>query len=215
MPRPAGGYRIDGEPVPGISTVAEYGKPCEGLKVWAHRLGLRGIDMDSELAREAGIGTLAHGLFDAFLLKRPAPSTEGYTDEQIAKAMTSFGAARSWAEQSRLEVTHTELTLYSKTLRVAGTLDAAVRILGKRAIADWKTTKGLYPEAVVQVKGYGMVWDENFPEDQVDGGYHLVRFDKETGGFEHRWWPELANAGRAFIRKRELWDLRTLRAVTQ
>ncbi len=218
MARPASGYFNPddrSERWPGISTIAGYGKDSRGLMIWAHRLGQRGIDMDSELAREAGAGTLTHDLFEAYLLHKPEPSLDQYTPQQIEKARTSFGAAKTWAEQSKLEVTHTEVTLLSRKYRAGGTLDAASRIGGKRAILDWKTSPDIYPEMVVQVKGYGLLWDETFPEDPVTGGYHVIRFDKLTGGFAHYWWPELEAAGRAFALKRELYDIaRTMKTIT-
>jgi hypothetical protein len=210
MARPAGGYDIDGEPVPGISTVAKIGEDTGGLQHWYWHEGHAWKGTYAQWRQRTGqpvdAGTCGHALFEAWLLKQPEPDLSPYDAAAVAMARMSFGAARAWAEQSRLEVTHTELTLISRTLRVGGTLDAAARVGGQRVIADWKTSKGVYGEMKVQLGGYGLLWDEIYPDDPVTGGFHLVRFDKVTGGFEHRWWPKLEGAQHAFRLKRQLYE---------
>lgn len=205
MARPAGGYDIDGEPVPGISTVAKIGEDTGALQWWHWHEGhaWKGSYAQWKVRADqpADLGTLVHDTFEAWLLRgeEPAPGLPN-------PVMTSFGAAKMWAQQSKVEITHTEVTMISRTLRVGGTIDAAVRVHGQRAIADWKSSKGIYNEMKVQLSGYGMLWNETFPDDPVTGGFHLVRFDKASGGFEHRWWPTLEGAAQAFRLKRALYD---------
>lgn len=210
MGRPKGGYDIDGEPVPGISTVAKVGEDPGGLLHYHWHEGHAWKGTYAQWKHRAGqptdIGHAVHGLFECFLLGRPEPDLLHLDGPALEKARISFGAATVWAAQSKLEITHTELTLISRVMRVGGTIDAAARVMGLRSIVDWKSSKGVYGDMVCQLAGYGMAWDENFPEDPITGGYHLVRFDKITGGFDHRWWPDLPGAKRAFLRKRALYD---------
>jgi len=53
---------------------------------------------------------------------------------------------------------------------------------------DWKSCSGKiipYADHKIQVRGYGILWDENHPDIPIDGGYHLVAFNKNSLGFTH------------------------------
>lgn len=183
MARPRGGYDIDGEAVPGISTVSKVGEDQGGLMHWHWHEGHAWTGTYKQWKTRADqptdFGTQVHDLFETWLFQRDLFSEDLSAYPQPVQV--SFGAARAWAEQSKVEVTHTELSMISRRLRVGGTIDAAVRVGGQRAIADWKSSKAIYNEMKVQLAGYGLVWDECYPSDPVTGGFHLVRFDKETG----------------------------------
>ncbi len=58
-----------------------------------------------------------------------------------------------------------------------------------------------------QVAAYGKLWEENRPEQPVEGGYHIIRFDKTYGDFSHHWYPELDDAWTYFKLVREAYDL--------
>jgi len=208
MARPEGGYRLkDGTSVPGVSTVAKIGQDMGGLQWWIWNEGREGRSFEETKKKAANTGTIAHDMVDCWIHKRPWLRPEWATDEQVAQAGVAFSAFLRWAEGNQFVITHTELTLVSETYRVGGTLDAsACTIRGRRSMLDWKTSNDTYPEHLVQVKGYGLLWDEAFPDDPVVDGYHIVRFGKEYGNFSHHWWPELDVAGRAFLLKRELYD---------
>jgi hypothetical protein len=60
---------------------------------------------------------------------------------------------------------------------------------------------------LVQVAAYGHLWRENFPSEPLNGGFHLIRFDKEFGDFHQHWWAELDEAWRAFLLLRELYEI--------
>ena len=82
-----------------------------------------------------------------------------------------------------------------------------VAIGGRRCVLDWKSSNATYPEYLVQLAAYGALWTEAHPERPIDGGYHLIRFDKEFGDFHHHYWPELSRAWIAFLHLRELYDI--------
>jgi hypothetical protein len=206
MPRPEGGYRLrDGTPVPGITTPAGFIKDAGSLIHWAWKAGFAGQDY-RKLRDDAGTaGHLAHAAVEAWIRKQPY--TWDGPPAIVDRAKRSFGAFREWAENSRLEVTHPEISIVSETYRAGGTLDA-ILISGKRAIGDWKTADGLYPEALLQLAAYGRLWDEKFPQEKISGGYHLIRFDKTFGDYHHHYWPELEDAWQAWVHCRALYDLR-------
>ncbi len=72
--------------------------------------------------------------------------------ELIETAVTAF---HRWVAQSSLKVIATEVSLACDNLRFAGTLDgAAVEVHGRLALADWKTSGGVYWDYLPQVAAY-------------------------------------------------------------
>jgi hypothetical protein len=98
--------------------------------------------------------------------------------------------------------------LVSQVHRFGGTPDAVGRINGQLSLLDWKTSKAIYAEYLIQLAAYAHLWNSNRGE-QITGGIHCCRFDKSTGGFAHHWWPSeaLEPAWNAFLRLRDLYDL--------
>ena len=70
----------------------------------------------------------------------------------------------------------------------------------------WKSSNSIYPEYLIQVAAYGILWDEHNPDKPIDGGYHLIRFDKNFSDFHHHFWAELETAKAAFLKMRSLYD---------
>lgn len=200
----AGYYLADGARVPSVTTVISRFKDAGGLIHWAWALGKEGKDYKEERDKAADAGTLAHAAVEAWIHEQPY-AFEG-PDEICGKARKAFDAFLSWAGQSQLKITHTEVPLISEKYRFGGTLDA-MTISGKRALMDWKSSNRTYGEYLIQVRAYGQLWNENFPADPVTGGYDLVRFDKTYGDFHHHHWDELEGAWKAFLNLRELYDL--------
>jgi len=125
----------------------------------------------------------------------------------VKKAKSSFSAYLEWKGQSSLKPVLTELSLTSKRWLFGGTLDA-VQIGGRIAMLDWKTSNGIYQDHIIQVAGgYAILWEENYPDMPIDGGFHILRFSKEDGGFTHHFWPEIEGAKEAFIHMRILYEL--------
>jgi len=122
------------------------------------------------------------------------------------KAERAFGAFAEWKRQTQLQITQTEMPLVSEKYRFGGTFDA-ILVQGKRSVGDWKTSSQVYPEYLVQIAAYGRLWEENFPKEPIEGGYHLLRFDKTYGDFSHRWWAELDKAWEAFLHLRALYEI--------
>lgn len=205
MPTPKGGYFLaDGTRVPSVTTVLSRFKESGGLMHWAWTLGKDGKDYREERQRAADAGTLAHAAVEAWIHGQPI-SFDG-DPETCTKAQKAFDAFVAWATQSNLRVTHTEVSLVSEKYRFGGTLDAIV--LGNhRAMADWKSSNRIYPDYLIQIAAYGKLWEENHPDEPIDGGFHLLRFDKEFGDFHHHFWAELDRAWDAFLHLRALYEI--------
>jgi hypothetical protein len=202
-------YKLaDGTVVPSVTTVLGRFKDAGGLIHWAWSQGMDGKDYRETRDAAATAGTCAHAMVEAHIRGLefdPVP----YDPETLKKANTSFGAFLEWAKASQLKPAHTECSMVSETYRFGGTLDT-ILINGKLAIGDWKTSNGIYSDMLCQVAAYGKLWEENHPEQPIEGGYHIIRFDKTYGDFNHHWFPELDDGWEYFnlVRQAYVFDKR-------
>lgn len=199
-----GGYRLaDGTRVPSVTTILSRFKDAGGLIHWAWELGLDGKDYRAVRDDAATAGTLAHEAVERWIKGEPVGFPENAIGDKASKA---FGAFVEWADQTQLKVTETELPMVSERHRFGGTFDA-ILVKGKRAMGDWKTSNGLYPEYLIQVAAYAALWGENRPNEPIEGGFHVLRFDKNFGDFHHHYFGELGEAWEAFQHMRALYDI--------
>lgn len=204
MPTQHQGYFLkDGTKVPSVTTVLSRFKDSGGLIHWAWKLGTEGKDYRQVRDAAADAGTLAHAAVDDWIHKRPVTFTGD--PEVCQRAEKAFGAFLEWANQTQLVVTHTEMPLISERYKFGGTFDA-ILVKGRRSMGDWKSSNAIYGEYLAQVAAYGILWEENYPDQPIDGGYHLLRFDKEYGDFHQHWWGELEAGKRFFLHLREAYE---------
>ena len=176
MGRPTDGYRIDGERVPGTTTITGRFKDSGALVAWANRIGLEGKSMAEVRDKAADAGTCVHEMVDCDWHGRTFDRS-AYKPELLEKADHAYLAYLSWKEQTKLKVEQSELPLISRIHRFGGTLDA-VMVGNQLALGDWKSSNGIYADMLVQVAGgYSLLWQEHFP-DQTLHGIQIVRFSK-------------------------------------
>jgi hypothetical protein len=191
-----GGYYLkDGTRVPSVTTVLGRFKDAGPLLHWSWKLGLEGKDYRKVRDDAANAGTLAHEAAEAWA-KGQVYEFDLATDVG-QRASTAFGAFLEWTRQTKFTVERTEQPLVSEKYGFGGTFDLTI-VNGKRAMSDYKTSGGVYVEYLAQIAAYGLLFEENHPEEPLDGGYHLLRFDKVWGDLHTHWWPEL-DAGRRFF----------------
>lgn len=231
----AGYFTKDGTRVPSVTTILGRYKESGALLHWAAgqsveyvkrellKIPTSGLDDPavprSELLKlceqakhayrtvrddAADAGTMAHDAVERCIKGEEISDSFFPLNDVGAKARTSFLAFMQWANQTQLKVTHTEVALVSEKYRFGGTLDAMM-IRQHRSCGDWKTSNSVYGEYLCQVAAYGILWDENYPDDPITGGYHLLRFDKIYGDFHAHYWAELETAKRSFLLMRELY----------
>jgi hypothetical protein len=192
-----------GEKLPSVTTITGRFKNSFPLLLWTKKMFREGKDPDAIKDEAASAGTLAHEAIEAWKLGQSYafPDTEAGKKAQVA-----FGAFLEWAKQSNLQITHNEVPLVSEKWQFGGCLDAMF-VSEKRSLGDWKSSNGVYEDYLIQLAGYGILWNETHPDDPITGGFHLVRFDKENGDFCHHWYPELEDARKAFLLERKLYDI--------
>lgn len=194
--KPEGYFTKDGVRVPSVTTILSRFKESGALIHWAYECGKNGRDYREERDKAASSGTLAHDLVERWIKNEPL-TIEG-PEDVVLRARQAFDVFQEWASQTQLKVTHTELALVSEKYRFGGTLDAML-VNGKLALGDWKTSNAIYADYVSQVAAYGLLWEENHPEQPITGGYHIMRFAKEHPDFEHRFFAEVEDAKNMFL----------------
>jgi predicted RecB family nuclease len=212
MARPTAGYRLkDGTRVPGTTTIIGRFRESGALLHWAFEQGRSGAaSLYQERDAAADIGTMAHAMCDAYMrigdwdlaLEEFHP-----TVEQMTKARTAFEAFRTWTAANNFEVIACEEPLVSETHRYGGTPDFLVRKNGTLAMADLKTSNAIYRDYLLQVAAYAILWNETHPDDQINGGYHILRLGKDEPDFEHRYFATLDDAAELFLLLRKAYDL--------
>jgi hypothetical protein len=196
-------YFYDGQPVPGVTTVLGIISKGDALTRWAANCAvdyltprLQGEVSTDDLAvllhearsayddvkEEAGtIGTLAHNWIEQHLrgFNEPLPTNEF--------ARNSCEAALKWLRDNEWETIDVEKRIFSPTHLYAGTRDWYVRIHGRLAIADWKTSKAIYGSYWYQTAAYLRAEEESSGVEIPDRW--VIRIDKFTGEVEDQYEP--------------------------
>ncbi|HWC30709.1 MAG TPA: hypothetical protein VG845_11575 [Dehalococcoidia bacterium] len=136
--------------------------------------------------KKADLGTYLHEAIEAYALGKPFPKIR---DEASAR-MTNF---HGFLEEYRPVFEMTEASVFNRTHRYAGTLDAIIRLgdpgngEGARLLLDMKSGKAVYPEVALQLAAYthaefvAMPDGSEKPMPPVDGACALHLSDD---GFE-------------------------------
>ena len=202
MARPYAGYEIDGEKVPGVTTILSRFKDSGGLIYWAWDQGRQGKDFRETKQAAADAGTVAHDMVEHDIYGQRFNET-GIDPSILQAARGAYAAYKEWKAQTQLEVAESEISLLSRRYGFGGTLDALF-IRRRLALADWKTSKSVYTDYLLQLGAYAILWDENYPNRPIEGGFHLLRFSKQDSpdtpvSFSHHYWSQLDVAKQQFL----------------
>lgn len=205
MARPKAGYKNKkGKRVVGVTTPINRFKDSGGLLWWAFEQGKLAeqgeINSLYDKRDEAGeAGTLAHEMVEAHINEQLQPSPVDCSEEIYSQALQGFDNYLNWQENNKIEVVRQEIPLVSEKYQFGGTPDG-IGYDGqrRRILVDWKTSNKVYPDHLIQLAAYAQLWEENYPNDPITGGYHLCRFSKEHGDFAHHYFTELDDAWEQF-----------------
>ena len=203
--RPGAYITQDGTRVPGVTTLLGRFKESGPLLQWAFKQGQSGARSLYEKRDEAAeVGGVVHDIVECEIHGREAPAIP---DDMAERVQSALAAWHKWRDANRLEIVATEVPYVSEVHRFGGTLDAVARETdGRLVLLDWKTSNGVYTDYLLQLAAYKLLWDE-FNAEKITGGFHLVRFSKEHGDMEHRYWPDLSDAAEMFKHLRAAYDL--------
>jgi hypothetical protein len=206
--RPKDGYYLEPSHVrvPGVSTISNLlddGKSGRFIG-WAKNEVLAGRDPTKTKEKAMDAGTGCHALIEAHYLKIPV-DLESYESDVRYKAETAFLNFLSWAEAYQLEPLSVEEPMVSPTLKCGTTPDLIGYIKGKLAILDWKTG-GAYASSYIELAARKEIWQELHPDLPLKGGFHLLKFNRESGAFDHHYRETLPGAFETFLCLREVYD---------
>jgi len=193
------------ERVPSVTTVNSCLHP-RGLFHWNWVNGKEGREFGDGGTPALEVGSLVHNIVERYIHDETLPHV---ADELAPMVDSAFGAFKRWWLANGFKIIATEVPLVSKVHRVGGTPDAILLDSENRVcLGDWKSSNALYSDYLRQIAMYGAMWDEVAPERlKLTGGFHLVRFAKTDGDFEHRHFPDLNDALEMFLLLRRCYDL--------
>jgi hypothetical protein len=190
-------YNAEGKRVPGVTTVISkaLGFNKESLMFWANRVGREEGKYHRDVSEEAAtIGSIAHLGVEADVKNEPFDLNQiDLPAEHKIQLYTALGAWETWKSYTKLELLYSEVKVISEQMQVGGRIDTIARALDKLCLLDLKSGAGVYPEQLCQIAAYGHAWNETH-EEQIEG-YHILRIDKKTAAFTHRYYPPAALIG--------------------
>lgn len=199
MPKGKRGYRLaDGTKVTGVTTVLNRFKETSGLLYWAFEQGKAAERGEIEKLYDkrdsaAVTGKLVHSLVEDHLKGKEIGKIE---DNLVKKGYENY---LNWQSNNKIVIDKQEISLVSERWGFGGTVDGAGHdSKSRRIIVDWKTSDSVYHDYLLQLAAYGYLWNENYPDDLITGGYHLCRFSKTYGDFVHHYFEELNDAWEQF-----------------
>jgi hypothetical protein len=133
-------------------------------------------------------------------------SPDEYPIKAIPPAEKCLENWKEWKRTHSFKPIESELSLISEETQTGGTIDIVAMIDGKLSIADIKTGKEVYENHIIQLEFYKHLWEENFPEYPLEGGFHIIRTGKEIAMFSHAWYGEFPYAWSVFLKLRELYE---------
>ncbi len=175
-------YNREGKLLPGVTTVlGVLNKPALGP--WHNKMGLQGIDTAKYVDAMALIGTIGHQMICDH--NRGVPfQTNGHPAELIDKAENCFLSYLAWEKQHIVEPILCEAGLVSETYGYGGTVDMLANVDGVPTLIDYKTSRALYAEHMIQVAAYFELLIENGHRVQA---LRVLRIGRdETEGFAER-----------------------------
>jgi hypothetical protein len=192
MARPKKGYfNAAGLPIPGTGDINGRYMNRERLLYWAFNRGKQGLPKLYDNSA-LDIGTCVHTMAELDLAGRSQADIDFYlgatlTDtEECEKATASFKAFRAWRSQFHVDAYKQEISLVSEKLQYGGTLDTIAFIRSGKGLLEFKTSAEVYEDHLMQMAAYGILWEENFPSEPLDAGYHLILLPKDGAKPIHR-----------------------------
>jgi len=205
----------DGKKVPGVTTtISQLGWSKQPLMYWACSQGQKYPDLptyealNKERDAAADAGTVSHEMIDCDLKGNEFDSSK-YSAEILSKAETGFLNYLEWKRGANLKVVASETPLVSEMYLYGGTIDCLAIIRDRLTLLDWKTSNAVYEDHLIQIAAYAVLWEENFIDQPIKGGFDLLRISKETGAFTHYHWDSLPECFKAFLHLRDLYNIKT------
>jgi hypothetical protein len=201
-------HLADGTKVPSVTQIIEnIGWKSHGLMWWGYHLGLKGVDLKTYRAELADAGKLTHKMCEHDMRGLSEPDVTGLDEKLVAKARGSFQGYLRWKESMKLDIVSGEMAMVSEAHRYGGRPDAVGSLFGEPVMIDYKSSKDLYPEVIIQVAAYDRLWTEN--KDMPCTRHMVLRWNPEGRFVLHDLSEADLEAGwRGFLAAKQLHEIK-------
>ena len=138
------------------------------LVKWANKLGKKGIDVDEYTETTARLGTLIHNTVEVFINEGLTKMEEylnglfmSYTVNELHCALVGVNKFIEWFSTNDVQPIFTENKFISENYKYCGVLDFYCVLNGKFTIVDFKTSKSITNEQLLQLSSYQPLIEEN------------------------------------------------------
>jgi len=202
-------YYLDGKQLPGVSAILKnLGWSTNGLLNWQKTLLLKGQDPEASLTEAATLGTVTHQYLEDWIQQRTTDSSHVKpVHQQFAELAVQWFAA--WAVKQNFSFLATEQQVISSVHRYGGTFDVLGNHCGMKVLADFKTSKAVYPSHLIQLAGYQIAYDEMYPDEPIEK-MAVIKISSEEAQMQVHWLDveEWAAAREVFLYCRKLHALK-------
>jgi hypothetical protein len=163
-------YKLDGQWVPGVTTLLGKGLPKPALVYWAAKSVAEWVADNEEAVttmRAMGRGPMVAALKAVPWQERDDKAARGTEVHALAEKAAHGEAVEvpeyvaghvqgyvDWLDRENPEVLYTECAIGSRKWQYAGTFDAIMRFRGETWLVDIKTAKGVYGDNALQLAAY-------------------------------------------------------------
>jgi len=189
-------YIIDGKEVPRVTNISGM-LPKPWLHFWYGKHGTKQCEKMSQKSREFGL--LFHRLAEIRM------NGQKVNIKQYKKPMRGcYHGFIKWRKQREFSHVETEVILHNQRYGYAGTCDLAATIDDMVGVVDWKTSKDIYLEHLLQVAAYMVTFKEMTGVTPDFGGVLVVR---KNGKFLYRWfsWKLAERLHHYFLAELVMW----------
>lgn len=179
-------YEYNGSYVPRVTNIIKYGQDQEGLITWASKVGYRNRERISNNALM--IGSHVHELIEADLLGKKVdtfiPEADNYQQTHINTAYDNYTL---WKQNLQRTGNHIDeiigIEVPIVTPWFGGTIDCIAKINNAVYVLDFKTSRDIKPDYLIQVCSYAWAIMNGYCDicKSVDG-VGILRFDKNNNG---------------------------------
>lgn len=178
-------YTYNGIAVPRVTSILEYTMGNrEYLMKWAAKLGPEYI---STKRHSLDVGSKIHEVIAEYMTNGTLYTIQhlrGPIKEEVTNCFRNFLAWYNHIKRLgwKIEVVASEIPLICPWF--AGTADLIVIINGRKYVIDFKSSKSISPDYLIQVSAYKWIIDNYYPEYGVIDGVGILRFDKHHDTYQ-------------------------------
>lgn len=176
------GYDIDNQIYPRVTSIINViSKP--GLRYWYGKLGTE--EAQRYMQDRSTFGSAMHDMIENLAMIDSRDKANRFisrcSNEEMEECLRAF---MDWRKYRTLGERQVETVVYSSEYDYAGTFDFLGRVDGDLLLADWKSSKQIYPSYFLQLSAYANAVREMVDVFPDKAGVLCLRGDRT---YEYKW----------------------------